>query len=203
MIKKDPRVDAYISSAAEFARPILKHIRKVVHAGCPDVQETVKWSMPHFDYKGIMCGMAAFKQHCSFGFWRAAELALPSNGERESEGMGHFGRITSLSDLPDEKKLIGYVRKAVALKDAGVKAPLRATTRPKRTALVIPAYFTAALAKNKKAQKTFESFNYSQRKEYVRWITEAKREETRKQRLATAIEWLAQGKPRNWKYQPK
>ena len=122
MGKKDPRVDAYISKAAPFAQPILKHLRKVVHAGCPQVEETIKWSMPHFDYKGIMCGMAAHKQHCSFGFWQEAELALEKE-RRNSDGMGHFGRITSLKDLPDEQTLIGYVRKAVALKDSGVKKP--------------------------------------------------------------------------------
>ena len=124
MAAKDPRIDAYIAKAAPFAQPILKHLRKVVHAGCPQVQETMKWSMPHFDYKGIMCGMAAFKQHCSFGFWQTASLALDGKGE-DAEGMGQFGRITSLADLPDEKTLVSYVRKAVALKDAGVKKPAR------------------------------------------------------------------------------
>jgi uncharacterized protein YdeI (YjbR/CyaY-like superfamily) len=158
--------------------------------------------MPHFDYKGIMCGMAAHKQHCSFGFWRGSELALES-GRSASEGMGHFGRITSLSDLPDEETLIGYVRKAVALKDSGAKQPTRAEPKKERAELEVPEYFAAALRKNRKAQQTFENFSYSRRKEYLEWVTGAKREETREQRLATAMEWMAEGKPRNWKYERK
>ncbi|MGZ5564072.1 MAG: DUF1801 domain-containing protein [Chthoniobacterales bacterium] len=120
MARKDPRIDHYIANAAAFAQPILKHLRKVVHAGCPDVEETMKWNMPHFDYKGLMCGMAAFKQHCAFGFWRESSLALPAK-MREAEGMGNFGTITAVSDLPAASTLVGYVRKAVAFKDAGVK----------------------------------------------------------------------------------
>ena len=203
MGKKDPRVDAYIAKAAPFAQPILKHLRKIVHAGCPEVEETMKWSMPHFDYKGMMCGMAAHKQHCSFGFWREAELALEKS-RSDSVGMGHFGRITSLEDLPDDETLIGYVRKAVALKDAGVKKPKRAEPKKKeRAELEIPDYFADALRNNKKAQQTFENFSYSHRKEYIEWVTEAKRDETREKRLATAIEWLAEGKSRNWKYEAR
>ena len=202
MGKKDPRIDAYIAKAAPFAQPILKHLRKIVHTGCPQVEETIKWSMPHFDYKGIMCGMAAHKAHCSFGFWREAEAALEKS-RSDSDGMGHFGRITSLDDLPDDETLIGYVRKAVELKDSGVKEPKRAAAKKKkeRRELEVPDYFAAALRNNKKAQQTFENLSYSHRKEYIEWITEAKREETRESRLATAIEWLAEGKTRNWKYQ--
>ena len=200
MGKKDPRVDAYLAKAAPFAQPILKHIRKIVHKGCPQVEETMKWSMPHFDYKGMMCGMAAHKQHCSFGFWREAELALEKS-RNDADGMGHFGRITSLSDLPDDETLLGYVRKAVELKDAGVKKPSRPPAKKERTELELPDYFAAALRNNKKAQQTFDNFSYSHRKEYIEWITAAKRDETRENRLATALEWLAEGKPRNWKYQ--
>jgi uncharacterized protein YdeI (YjbR/CyaY-like superfamily) len=202
MGKKDPRIDAYIAKAAPFAQPILKHLRNIVHKGCPQVEETMKWSMPHFDYKGIMCGMAAHKQHCSFGFWQGSELAL-ENGRREVEGMGHFGRITSLSDLPDDETLIGYVRTAVELKDAGVEKPKAPAPKKKRAELDVPDYFAAALRTNKKAQQTFDGFSYSHRKEYVQWVNEAKRDETRESRLATAIEWLAEGKPRNWKYERK
>ena len=202
MGKKDPRVDAYIAKAAPFAQPILKHLRKIVHAGCRDVEETLKWSMPHFDYKGILCGMAAHKQHCSFGFWRGAELALGKT-RADSDGMGHFGRITSLADLPDEGTLIGYVRKAVELKDAGVKQPKAPARKRDAAALEVPDYFSAALRTNKKAQQAFDAFSYSHRREYLEWVTEAKREETRDSRLATAIEWLAEGKSRNWKYERK
>ena len=201
MGKKDPRIDAYIAQAAPFAQPILKHIRKIVHAGCPEVEETIKWSMPHFDYKGLLCGMAAHKQHCSFGFSREAEAALEPS-RREADGMGHFGRITSRADLPDDETLIAYIRKAVALKDAGVKKPKPPAAKKKeRGELKVPGYFADALRNNPKAQQTFDGFSYSQRKEYVEWVTEAKREETREIRLATAIEWMAEGKTRHWKYQ--
>lgn len=200
MPSKDPRIDAYIAKAAPFAQPILKHLRKAVHASCPKVEETLKWSMPHFDYKGMMCGMAAFKAHCSFGFWKA-ELIFPEDAAKERETMGHFGKITKLSDLPAEKVLLGYVRKAAALNDAGVKTPTRSERTKKPQALVVPDYLTAALRNNRKARETFEKLSYSCRKEYVGWLTEAKRDETREKRLATTLEWLAEGKSRNWKYQ--
>ena len=201
---KDPRIDAYIAKAAPFAQPILKHLRKIVHAGCPAVTETMKWSMPHFDYKGIMCGMAAHKQHCSFGFWQRAALALDGKGE-DADGMGQFGRITSIADLPDEKTLIGYVRKAVALKDAGAKLekPAAAKPRAKTASLQVPPYLANALKSNAKARKTWESFSPSHRNEYIEWLNEAKRDETRERRLETTLEWLAEGKSRNWKYQAK
>ena len=195
----DPRVDAYIAKSADFAKPILKHLRKVVHAGCVNVEETIKWGFPHFDYKGVMCGMAGFKDHCSFGFWKAA-LIFGTN-ETVREGMGHLGKITSISDVPDEKTLIAYVRKAGELNEKGIKAPDR-SARKKKKPLAPPAYFDAALAKNSKARKTFDDFSPSHRREYIEWITEAKRKETRQQRLATSIKWLAEGKPRNWKYMP-
>jgi len=196
MPKKDPRIDAYIAKATDFAKPILTHLRKLVHAADPDVVETIKWNMPHFDHKGIVCGMAAFKAHCSFGFWKGMILG---NRAAEDEAMGQFGRIKSLADLPGDKVLLGYIKKAVQLNEAGVKkaAPPRSKVRKE---LVVPDYFTGALRKNKKALATFEGFSYSHKKEYVEWITEAKREETRANRVATALAWLAQGKARNWKY---
>ena len=200
MATKDPRIDAYIAKSAEFAKPILKHLRKVVHAGCPDVVETMKWSMPHFDHKGVMCGIAAFKQHCAFGFWKA-DLILEPGQTAEKSGMGSFGCIKSLADLPSEKTLVGYVKKAAALNEAGIKAPGR--TQPKKRAPIpVPHYFAAALKKNAKAGKTFETLSPSHRREYLEWITEAKREETRKARMATSVKWLAEGKSRHWKYQP-
>ena len=200
MATKDSRIDAYIAKSADFAKPILKRLRKVVHAGCPGVEETMKWSMPHFDYKGVMCGMAAFKQHCVFGFWKEA-LIFDRDTAAEKPAMGSFGCIRSLADLPDQKTLIQYVKKAAALNDAGIKAPGR--TQPKKRApLEVPDYFSAALKKNAKARKTFENFPPSKRREYLEWVTEAKREETRRERLATSIKWLADGKPRHWKYMP-
>jgi uncharacterized protein YdeI (YjbR/CyaY-like superfamily) len=194
-VKKDPRVDAYIDKAAPFARPILKRLRKLVHAGCPDGEETIKWGMPHFDYKGLLCGMAAFKNHCAFWFWNRA-LVLGPDSDR---GMAQFGRLTSTDDLPDEKRLIAYVRKAAELNEAGIKRAARAKPK-KKSPPRVPDYFRGALAKNAKARRTFQNFSPSQRNEYVEWLTEASRDETRRQRLKMSILWLAEGKPRNWKY---
>ena len=190
---RDPRVDAYIENAQPFAKPILQHLRKVVHAGCADVEETMKWSFPHFTYMGMLCAMAAFKEHCTFGFWKGSLLEAPQGGD----AMGQFGRITSVNDLPPQKTLVALVRQAASLNDQGVKVE---RTAGRRTPLATPDDLIAALKKNKKALATFESFSPSHRREYVEWITDAKREETRQRRVSTAIEWLAAGKPRNWKY---
>jgi uncharacterized protein YdeI (YjbR/CyaY-like superfamily) len=198
MKTKDPRIDAYIAKSADFAKPILNHLRTVVHVACPEVEETLKWNFPHFMRQGLLCGMAAFKGHCTFGFWKGA-LIFPQD-KTGDEAMGQFGRITSLSDLPSEKILIGYIKQAVSLNEAGIKVPAR--TKPKeKKELVVPDYFMAALKKNKQALKSFENFSYSHKKEYVEWITEAKREETRTKRMETALEWLAKGKARHWKYE--
>ena len=201
MAKKDPRVDACIAKSAPFAQPILKHIRKLVHAGCPEAEETIKWQFPTFMYKGMLCGMAAFKNHCTFGFWKHELIfgkdKVAANGEER--GMGQFGRITSLSDLPRDEVLLGYIKEAVRLNDAGIKTPSRA--RPKKKApLIVPNYFMKELKKNKQALAVFEAFSYSHKKEYTEWITEAKAEDTRKRRLETAIQWMTEGKARNWKY---
>lgn len=201
MSEKDPRIDTYIARSADFAKPILNHLRALVHAACPEVEETMKWSFPHFDYKGMLCSMAAFKQHCSFGFWKGTLIfgQKKDSGLNQRVGMGQFGRITTISDLPNKKVLIGYIRKAVQLNEAGIKSPGR--TRPKeRKELIVPDDLLAGLRKNKEALAAFESFSYTNKKDYVEWLTEAKREETRKRRLATAIDWMAEGKPRNWKY---
>src|SRR5580765_44696 len=186
MSQKDPRVDAYITKSADFAKPILKHLRRIVHAAAPDVQETMKWGFPHFVHKGILCGMGAFKEHCTFGFWKSALVFDGKHKSKPGEGMGQFGRITAVSDLPKESVLAGYVRKAVQLNDNGIKTPARPKPRVKKE-LAVPDYLTAVLKKNQKALKTFEDFSYSHKKEYVEWITEAKREETRQQRLETAL----------------
>jgi uncharacterized protein YdeI (YjbR/CyaY-like superfamily) len=198
MGSKDPRVDAYIEKAVPFARPILRHVRKLVHQACPEAQETMKWSMPHFDYHGIMVGMAAFKEHCSVGFWKG-ELVLGKRAGSDG-GMGHFGKIKSLKDLPSDKEFLEYVRKAAALNKQGIKKPADLKPRSARRELTIPEYFQVALRKNKKAAITFEGFSYTNKKDYVDWLTEAKRDETRTQRLHTTISWLAEGKVRNWKY---
>jgi len=196
MARRDPRVDAYIENSADYAKPILRHLRKVVHEACPGVEEAMKWRVPHFLYKGILCRMASFKSHCAFGFWRG-DLVLERAADREA--MGHLGRILSLRDLPPERKLKSYVRKAAALNDADVTTP-KAKARSAKTKLVIPPDLAAALANNAKARETFDRFSRSQRREYVDWVAEAKTEATRTQRIATALEWLAAGKLRNWKY---
>jgi uncharacterized protein YdeI (YjbR/CyaY-like superfamily) len=195
---RDDRVDAYIAKSAEFARPILEHLRATVHAACPDVEETMKWSFPHFDYKGMLCSMAAFKEHCTFGFWKSSLIF--ANGEPSDEkAAGQFGRITSLKDLPTKKVLTGYIKEAMKLNDAGIK-PAK-PSKPKATAeVVVPDDLTSALRKNAKALAAFEKFPPSHKREYISWITEAKTEVTRNRRLDTAIEWMAEGKPRNWKY---
>jgi uncharacterized protein YdeI (YjbR/CyaY-like superfamily) len=198
---KDPRVDVYIARSADFAKPILNHLRDLVHAACPAAEETLKWRLPHFTYKGILCNMAAFKQHCAFGFWKGTLIFAKSKGPRNAgvEAMGDFGRIRSLSDLPTDKILTGYIKKAVRLNDAGIKLPARVRPNEKKE-LVVPDYFMTALKRNKKARTTFENFSYSHKKEYVEWITEAKGEEIRKKRMETTLQWLAEGKPRNWKH---
>ena len=194
MGKRDPRVDDYIQRSAGFAKPILNSLRATVHAACPDVEEAMKWRFPHFLYKGMLCSMASFKEHCAFGFWKGSLLL----GKGASpEAMGQFGRITSVAELPSRKKLMGLVRKAMALNDEGTKV-----ARAKRPAapITVPAELTAALRRNKKAHAAFTAFPPSHRRDYVEWIVEAKGEETRNRRLKTAIQWMAEGKPRNWKY---
>jgi len=201
MGNRDKRIDVYIVKAQPFAWPILEHLRALVHKACPDVEESIKWSFPHFNYKGeMMCSMASFKQHCAFGFWKAAlmkDKTLLANAKGET-AMGHFGRITSLKDLPSDATIIRYLKEAMKLNDAGIK--MEKKKRISMNELVIPGYFTKELKKSKAAQKTFEAFSPSNKKEYVLWITEAKTEATRNSRMATAIEWMAEGKPRNWKY---
>ena len=196
MARKNPRVDAYIINAAPFARPILKHFRKIVHSADSEIEETIRWQSPHFDYKGPLCYMAAFKKHCAFGFWKSRLVF--GNQPGNDEAMGQFGRITSIQDLPDDKILISYLRKAAKLNERAAKPSITRQSKPKK--LTVPADLKSALQRSAKARKTFGSFSYSHKKEYVDWIIRAKRDETRQRRLKTAIQWLAQGKPQNWRY---
>ena len=199
MGKHDPRVDAYIAKSADFARPILEHLRAVIHEGCPEVEEAIKWGMPSFLYHGrILCGIAAFKQHCAFGFWGGRGLV--GNEDKRDDAMGQFGRIASLKDLPSKKVLVGYVKQAMKLSDERAAAPPKPRKAPK-PAPATPDDLAAALKKNKKAAVTYEAFSPSCKREYVEWISEAKREETRASRVAQAVTWMAEGKQRNWKYQ--
>jgi uncharacterized protein YdeI (YjbR/CyaY-like superfamily) len=194
---RDPRIDAYIAKSADFAKPILTHLREIVHSACPDVEETMKWSNPHFTYKGMLGGMAAFKEHCAFGFWKGS-LILPKAGTEKAAG--HFGRITKVSDLPPKKVIVGYVKEAMRLNEEGVKSPARAKPKVAKP-IVVPEALAAALKKNPKARATFEAFSPSHKREYTEWIADAKGDDTRQRRVASAIEWMAEGKSRNWKYQ--
>jgi uncharacterized protein YdeI (YjbR/CyaY-like superfamily) len=204
MATKEKKIDAYIAKSADFAKPILNHIRQLVHKACPDVEEKMKWSMPFFDYKGeMLCHMASFKQHAVMGFWKASLMKDPilvENAKSET-AMGHLGRITSLKDLPPDKKIAAWIKEAMQLTDKGIKLPAKAKAAEKKE-LTVPEYFVKALAK-KKAKQVFENFPPSHKKEYLMWITEASTEETRNKRMATAIEWIAEGKGKNWKYEKK
>jgi len=195
----DPRVDAYIAKSAEFTRPILRHLRALVHEACPEAEETIKWGMPSFVHHGIICGMAGFKQHCAFGFWRRGLTdEIARTGVKAEQAMGSLGRITSLRDLPSDRAMLGYIRKAAKLNEAGAPARPKPKAKP---ALPMPADLAAALKKNARAAKAFAGFSPSARREYIEWITEAKRPETRLTRLTTTIKWVAAGKRRNWKYE--
>lgn len=199
----DPRIDAYIEKAAPFAQPILVHLRGLVHKACPSVGETIKWGFPHFEYKGLLCSMASFKQHCAFGFWKAA---LMTNAEQflnriGNTGMGHFDRITTIKDLPSDKVMIAYIREAMKLNEDGIQLPKN--RGKKEASFEVPDYFINALKKNKIAFEKFEGFSQSAKKEYIEWIADAKSESTKEKRMTTAIEWISEGKGRNWKYEKK
>lgn len=194
---RDERVDAYIARQADFAQPVLEHLRNAVHAACPEAQETLKWGMPTFMYRGeILASMAAFKAHATFGFWRGS-LVVGEENERP-DAMGQFGRLTSTEDIPEPEALGQLIGKAMALTDAGVKPPRNKT---RKAALDTPDDLQAALDDNEAASATFSNFSPSCRREYVEWIIEAKRPETRANRIAQAVQWMAEGKKRNWKYE--
>lgn len=207
MASQDPKVDAYIEKAQPFAQPILLHLRKLVHKAVPGAEEAMKWSRPFFLYKGaILANMSAFKEHCSFGFWgEEIGAVLREANVVQDGGMGSLGRITSVKDLPSEKDMLAFIRRATGFIDSGeYTSPIAARNKvvkaPKPAAKASPE-FVAALKKNKKAAAVFEAFSPSCKREYVEWIAEAKREETRDKRIAQAVEWIAEGKQRNWKYQ--
>ncbi len=198
----DKRIDAYIEKKADFAKPILKHIRELVHKACPDCEETIKWGMPFFDYKGsVLCAMAGFKEHCTFMFWKARLMKDPEGILQitEREAMGNFGNITSLKDLPSDKILKAYIKETAKLNEDNVKLPAR--KKAAVAELEMPVDFAAALKRNKKANTVFENFTPGKKKEYIEWITEAKTADTKNKRVETTVEWIAEGKSRNWKYQ--
>jgi uncharacterized protein YdeI (YjbR/CyaY-like superfamily) len=202
MEKFDPRIDAYIEKSADFAKPILMHIRQIVHQASPLITETVKWGMPFFDYKGPVCMMAAFKQHLGFGFWKASRLNDPDHllqGSDEESAAGSFGRIATLADLPSDKALMDFVQQMIKLNESGVKEPKKPAA-PKGD-LPMPADFDKLLRGNLATMDNFEKFSLSKKREYLEWFAEAKSEATRQKRIEQALEWIGEGKSRNWKYQ--
>jgi len=197
MGKRDKRVDAYIAKSADFAQPILDHLRELVHAACPDVEESIKWGGPAFEYHGLLCHMKSFKAHAAFGFWKHALVVGEDPGE--GSGMGSFGKLTKVEDLPNKHELTRFVKRAMKLNEEGVKT-VREKGRAKPKLAMHPD-FEKALAKNKRARTCFDGFAPGQQREYLEWITEAKRDATRERRIAQAVEWIAEGKRRNWKYE--
>jgi uncharacterized protein YdeI (YjbR/CyaY-like superfamily) len=199
---KSADVTRYIEKAAPFSRPILEKIRNAFHKGCPDVEEVLKWGVPHFEHKGVLGGMAAFQQHVGWGFWKAKLMDDP-DGVLRAVGEGAMGglRVTEASQLPSDKVLVAYVREAVRLNDEGIKLAPRTKRQPEP--IEVPDDLQRALRKTPAASKTFNGFPPSQKREYIEWLTEAKADATRQKRLVQAIEWMAEGKARNWKYQTK
>ena len=203
----NPKVDAYIAKSAAFAQPILEHLRALIHKACPDVVEDIKWSRPFFLHNGeLLANISAFKQHCAFGFW-GAEIGkeLAAAGIVQDGAMGSLGKITTLKDLPPDKQLLAHIRRAAELIDSGQGenriTAQRGVVKAPKADLETPAEFTAALKINKPAATHFEAFSPSCKREYIDWIRDAKRTETRDRRIAQAIDWIAEGKQRNWKYQ--
>jgi uncharacterized protein YdeI (YjbR/CyaY-like superfamily) len=203
----EPKIDLYIAKAKPFAQPILIRIRELIHKACPNVVETIKWSRPFFEYKGVILGnMSAFNEHCSFGFWgEEIGAVLREANVIQNGGMGSLGRITSLQDLPSNKELLAFLKQATAFIDSGnYTSPITArnkVVKAPKPAPEAPPEFSNALKANKKASAVFAAFSPSCKREYTEWITEAKRPETRDKRITQAIEWIAEGKQRNWKYQ--
>ncbi len=203
----NPKVDVYVAKAAPFAQPILNHLRELVHKSCPEVEETIKWSRPFFEYRGAILGnMSAFKEHCSFGFWGLEIGAVLREAKvLREDGMGSLGRITNVKDLPPDKLMLGWIRQAAQFVDSGqytspIAARHRVVKAPKPP-LETPTEFSAALRKNRKAANVFAALSPSCQREYIEWIADAKRAETREKRISTALGWIAEGKQRNWKYQ--
>jgi hypothetical protein len=204
-MSRDAKVDAYLAKVKPFALPIMEHLRDLVHKACPEVEEAIKWGRPFFVYQGAILGnMSAFNEHCSFGFWgEEIGAVLREAGAVGEEGMGSLGRISSLKDLPSDKKIVSWIRQAAGFIERGeYTSPIAARPKVVKAAVEPSPEFSAALKKNKQAAARFAAFSPSCKREYVEWIAEAKRPETRDKRIASAVELIAEGKQRNWKYQP-
>lgn len=203
MEKHNTKVDEYIEKSPDFAKPILNYLREMIHEVCPDVEEAIKWKFPTFMYRGkILCSITSFKQYCSLGFWLHQEMNTLKEIETPAEGSSMFslGKLTKMEDLPSKLQLKKAVKEAMELTEMGITMKRAA---PSKTETAIPDYFQEALNQNKKALEIFEKKSPSFRKEYISWITEAKTETTRNKRIEQSLEWIAEGKSRNWKYEKK
>jgi len=193
----------YIAQAEEFAQPILTHIRELVHKASPEIEESIKWSRPFFVHRGVVLGnMAAFTAHCSFGFWGSEMAAvLRADGIDRGDASGSFGRLTTVKDLPPAKVLLGYLKQAVLFAESGNgKSRMSPKERAKKGEVVVPAELVAALEAKAVAKANFAKLSPSCRREYIEWIDEAKRSETRDRRVATTVEQVSEGKALHWKY---
>ena len=200
MASYNPAVDEYISKSAEFARPILKHLCELIHKACPQIDETIKWTCPHFMYQGrILCSIAAFSSHCILGFRLASAMKDPDKifELKDKNAMGHLGKIGSLKVLPQNSVLTAYVKEAAQLNAQNFKLPREKSGKGK---FQMPKEFAAALSKNNKANQVFDKLSEPKQYEYIEWVAEARTEPTQTKRISTSIEWLNEGKSRNWKY---
>lgn len=197
----DERIDERIAKAPVFAQPVMRHLRDLVHRACPEAEETIKWGMPFFLYRGkMLCSIGLFQKHCSFGFFgREITEAMRLAGMPVDDAAGSMGRITSLTGLPKDVQMLSWIRQAASLVD--VPAKKKVLGKPPKPEAKVPEELLAALKTRKGAQAVFDGFSPSCRREYAEWIAEAKRPETRANRVAQAVEWMAEGKTRNWKYQ--
>jgi uncharacterized protein YdeI (YjbR/CyaY-like superfamily) len=201
------QIDAYIANAPEFAQPILAHLRSLVHRASPEIEEAIKWRQPFFLHRGSMlCFMASFKQHCSFGFWSSEMAAVMKQDGREGEdgakgSRGAFGRITSIEDLPSNKEMVGYVKQAIALAGAASDNPKLSEIRAPKPEIAVPPELVSAMQEKPGATEAFATLSPSCRREYILWISEAKRAETKERRIQAAVQWITEGKSLNWKYE--
>ena len=198
----NPQVDAYIADAAPFARPVLEHLRDLVHRAVPEVEEAMKWRMPFFTLNGKILGnMAGFKEYCNFGLWspEVAALVKKKSAEPGESSMGRlFGKMKSVKDLPSDKDLLRYIATAAASVQAGKSILQNRKKKPKPEIAMHPEF--AAALKKAKVMKNFEALAPSYRRLYIAWVADAKRDETRARRITQAVKWIGEGKKANWKY---
>jgi uncharacterized protein YdeI (YjbR/CyaY-like superfamily) len=203
MSKLNSKVSEYIAKSADFARPILNHLRALIHSTCPDAEEDIKWGTPHYGYKGDhLCMMAGFKNHCSFSLYKAEMMKDKAIQESVKAGkkFGYMDKIKSIDELPAEKVLAAYIKEAMVINESGIKKVRPESDQPKKV-FVVPDYFEKALKANAKANRVFNEKSDSFRKEYIVWIAGAKTEDTRQKRIEQSLEWIAEGKGRFWQYE--